>query len=121
MPGQPKGDILDEVTYFEMYIWDLRLTWISDRFASIIILQSPDLYLPCKTHLFVMKKKWNITEKKVWSHPYNFFPGKYAMAELVKKLPSETKTADFAVSSDTITAVQATIYEVIKENSDFAQ
>ena len=43
------------------------------------------------------------------------------MAELVKKLPSETKTADFAVSSDTITAVQATIYEVIKENSDFAQ
>ena len=47
--------------------------------------------------------------------------GKYAMPQLVSKLPSEQKTSDFVVSDDTVTAVQATIYEVIKDNAGFAQ
>jgi hypothetical protein len=47
--------------------------------------------------------------------------GKYAMKQLVQKLPTEKQTQDFPASDDTITAVQATLYEVIKKTSNFAQ
>lgn len=47
--------------------------------------------------------------------------GKYAMRQLVQKLPQENRAPDFLVSDDTVTAVQATLYEVIKKNADFAQ
>ena len=47
--------------------------------------------------------------------------GKYAMRQLVMKLPAENRVPDFPVSDNTITAVQATLYEVIKKNADFAQ
>ncbi len=43
------------------------------------------------------------------------------MRQLVTKLPYDAKPPDFPVSDDTITAVQATLYEVIKKNADFAQ
>lgn len=43
------------------------------------------------------------------------------MRQLVQKLPQENRAPDFLVSDDTVTAVQATLYEVIKKNADFAQ
>ena len=43
------------------------------------------------------------------------------MRQLVMKLPQENKQPDFPVSDDTVTAVQATLYEVVKKNADFAQ
>ncbi len=43
------------------------------------------------------------------------------MHQLVQKLPSETKPSDFPVSDDTVTAVQATLYEVVRKNPEFAQ
>ena len=43
------------------------------------------------------------------------------MQQLVQKLPREGRQPDFVVSDDTVTAVQATLYEVIKRNPDFAQ
>ena len=47
------------------------------------------------------------------------FSGKYAMKQLVAKLPSESNQQDFPTSDQTITAVQATLYEVIKNNPPF--
>lgn len=47
--------------------------------------------------------------------------GKYAMHQLVKKMPLTGQSQDFPASDDTISAVLATLYEVIKKNPDFAQ
>ena len=49
------------------------------------------------------------------------FLGKYAMQQLVSKLPAEGRAPDFPVSDNTIAAILATLYEVIKKNPDFAQ
>ena len=47
--------------------------------------------------------------------------GKYAMHQLVQKLPCEDKPSDFPVSDETITAVQATLYEVVRSTPEFAR
>lgn len=47
--------------------------------------------------------------------------GKYAMRDLVQKLPSGNAQHDQNTSDDTITAVLATINEVIKKNPEFAR
>ncbi|XP_064635966.1 catenin delta-2-like isoform X3 [Lineus longissimus] len=46
--------------------------------------------------------------------------GKYAMQTLIKKLPnSRGQKMDYPVSDDTIAAVLATLYEIVKKNADF--
>eukprot|EP00106_Octopus_bimaculoides_P019685 XP_014787127.1 PREDICTED: armadillo repeat protein deleted in velo-cardio-facial syndrome-like isoform X3 [Octopus bimaculoides] len=45
--------------------------------------------------------------------------GKYAMRQLVLKLPSDNRQSE-ATTDDTICAVIATLYEIIKKNPDFA-
>jgi hypothetical protein len=45
--------------------------------------------------------------------------GKYAMNTLVKKLPNTRQKTDFPVSDDTVAAVLATLYEIVKKNADF--
>lgn len=47
--------------------------------------------------------------------------GKYAMRDLVQKLPSGNPQHDQNTSDDTITAVLATINEVIKKNAEFSR
>lgn len=47
--------------------------------------------------------------------------GKYAMRDLVLKLPSGNPQHDQTTSDDTIVAVLATINEVIKKNAEFAR
>ncbi|XP_041673816.1 catenin delta-2-like, partial [Drosophila eugracilis] len=47
--------------------------------------------------------------------------GKYAMRDLVQKLPSGNLQHDQNTSDDTITAVLATINEVIKKNPEFSR
>ncbi|XP_068148075.1 catenin delta-2 [Drosophila tropicalis] len=47
--------------------------------------------------------------------------GKYAMRDLVQKLPSGNAQHDQNTSDDTITAVLATINEVIKKNPEFSR
>ncbi|XP_033246598.1 catenin delta-2-like [Drosophila miranda] len=47
--------------------------------------------------------------------------GKYAMRDLVQKLPSANVQHDQNTSDDTITAVLATINEVIKKNPEFSR
>ena len=43
------------------------------------------------------------------------------MHQLVQKLPCEDKPSDFPVSDETITAVQATLYEVVRSTPEFAR
>ena len=50
-----------------------------------------------------------------------FITGKYAMKQLVTKLPSQHHQQEYQLSDDTICAIEATLYEVIKNNVDFAQ
>uniref|UniRef100_A0A182WYR9 Uncharacterized protein n=1 Tax=Anopheles quadriannulatus TaxID=34691 RepID=A0A182WYR9_ANOQN len=47
--------------------------------------------------------------------------GKYAMRDLVQKLPSGNPQCDQGTSDDTIAAVLATLNEVIKKNAEFAR
>lgn len=47
--------------------------------------------------------------------------GKYAMRQLVGRLPCDNPRPDFTVSDDTVTAVLATLYEVVRKNMEFAQ
>lgn len=47
--------------------------------------------------------------------------GKYAMRDLVQKLPSGNPQHDQGTSDDTIAAVLATINEVIKKNAEFSR
>lgn len=47
--------------------------------------------------------------------------GKYAMRDLVQKLPSGNPQHDHGTSDDTIAAVLATINEVIKKNAEFSR
>lgn len=47
--------------------------------------------------------------------------GKYAMRDLVQKLPSGNIQHDQGISDDTIAAVLATLNEVIKKNAEFAR
>lgn len=47
--------------------------------------------------------------------------GKYAMKDLVSKLPNGNHQHDFGTSDDTIAAVLATLNEVISKNADFAK
>ncbi|XP_065210266.1 catenin delta-2 isoform X2 [Planococcus citri] len=47
--------------------------------------------------------------------------GKYAMRDLVQKLPSGSLTHDQITSDDTIAAVLATLNEVIKKNAEFSR
>lgn len=47
--------------------------------------------------------------------------GKYAMRDLVQKLPSGNAQHDQGTSDDTIAAVLATLNEVIKKNAEFAR
>ena len=48
--------------------------------------------------------------------------GKYAMTELSQKLPPPDlqRLRDYSVSDQTLCAVLATLYEVIKNNLEFA-
>ena len=48
------------------------------------------------------------------------FSGKYAMRDLVQKLPSSNQ-ADHGTSDDTIAAVLATLNEVIKKHPEFSR
>jgi len=50
-----------------------------------------------------------------------FYLGKYAMRDLVQKLPSGNAQHDQGTSDDTIAAVLATLNEVIKKNAEFAR
>ena len=43
------------------------------------------------------------------------------MKQLVTKLPAENRPQDFPLSDDTICAIEATLYEVVRNNVDFAQ
>jgi len=47
--------------------------------------------------------------------------GKYAMRDLVQKLPSSGRPQDHPASDDTIAAVLATLNEVIKKNAEFSR
>ena len=48
--------------------------------------------------------------------------GKYAMKQLIAKLPAERGEAnEFVVSDETVCAVEATLYEVIKLNQEHAR
>jgi catenin delta-2 len=47
--------------------------------------------------------------------------GKYAMRDLVQKLPSGNPQHDQSTSDDTIAAVLATLNEVIKKNAEFSR
>lgn len=47
--------------------------------------------------------------------------GKYAMRDLVQKLPSGNPQHDQGTSDDTIAAVLATLNEVIKKNAEFSR
>ncbi|KAK6191373.1 hypothetical protein SNE40_003082 [Patella caerulea] len=47
--------------------------------------------------------------------------GKYAMRQLVSKLPQDTRHSELVPPDDTLCAVIATLYEVVKNNQDFAQ
>lgn len=47
--------------------------------------------------------------------------GKYAMKDLVSKLPNGNAQHDYGTSDDTIAAVLATLNEVIAKNADFAK
>jgi hypothetical protein len=47
--------------------------------------------------------------------------GKYAMKDLVSKLPNGNAQHDYGTSDDTIAAVLATLNEVISKNADFAK
>ncbi|XP_044014863.1 catenin delta-2 isoform X4 [Aphidius gifuensis] len=47
--------------------------------------------------------------------------GKYAMRDLIQKLPSGNNQHDQGTSDDTIAAVLATLNEVIKKNAEFAR
>ncbi|KAI1280908.1 Catenin delta-2 [Halotydeus destructor] len=47
--------------------------------------------------------------------------GKYAMKDLVSKLPNGNAQHDYGTSDDTIAAVLATLNEVVSKNADFAK
>lgn len=47
--------------------------------------------------------------------------GKYAIRQLTVKLPERNVPPATPVSDNTIAAVVATVYEVVKHNVDFAQ
>ena len=47
--------------------------------------------------------------------------GKYAMKQLAQKLPCENKPPDFPISDETVSAVEAAVYEIVKKNMEFAQ
>ena len=47
--------------------------------------------------------------------------GKYAMRDLVQKLPSGNAQRDVGTSDDTIAAVLATLNEVIKKHPEFSR
>ncbi len=47
--------------------------------------------------------------------------GKYAMRDLVQKLPSGNPQHDHGTSDDTIAAVLATLNEVIKKHPEFSR
>lgn len=47
--------------------------------------------------------------------------GKYAMKDLVSKLPNGNAQHDYGTSDDTVAAVLATLNEVISKNADFAK
>lgn len=47
--------------------------------------------------------------------------GKYVMHDMVWKLPSQDRPAELTLSNETIAAMEATLYEVIKSSSEFAK
>jgi len=47
--------------------------------------------------------------------------GKYALPHLVRKLPSTTRQSELMLSDETIAAVEAALYEIIKTNSTHAR
>ena len=50
------------------------------------------------------------------------YTGKYAMRQLVEKLPTQNPNPNqFAVSDETICAVEAAVYQVIKANEQHAR
>lgn len=49
------------------------------------------------------------------------FAGKYAIKDLVAKLPSETMPRDQNISDDTISAVLGVLYQTILGNVEFAR
>lgn len=67
---------------------------------------------------------YTLSKKNVLNFIYHFthiFIGKYAMRDLVQKLPSGNAQNDQGTSDDTIAAVLATLNEVIKKNAEFAR
>jgi len=47
--------------------------------------------------------------------------GKYALPHLVRKLPSPVRQSELMLSDETIAAVEAALYEIIKTNSTHAR
>jgi len=47
--------------------------------------------------------------------------GKYVMHDMVSKLPSSRGPAELTLSNETIAAMEATLYEVVKSSSEFAK
>ena len=63
----------------------------------------------------------SILNRKCTSHLDPQFSGKYAMRDLVQKLPSGNQQHDHGTSDDTIAAVLATLNEVIKKHPEFSR
>ena len=67
-------------------------------------------------------KEGTISKRQDNSHTDNFnVAGKYAMRDLVQKLPSGNPQRDVGTSDDTIAAVLATLNEVIKKHPEFSR
>jgi len=47
--------------------------------------------------------------------------GKYALPHLVRKLPSPVRQSELMLSDETVTSVEAALYEIIKTNSTHAR
>lgn len=61
------------------------------------------------------------TQNALFSFAFYVLLGKYAMRDLVQKLPSGNPQHDQGTSDDTIAAVLATLNEVIKKNAEFSR
>ena len=70
----------------------------------------------CKTNL----KSSKLFENLLIEPFFRLFSGKYAMRDLVQKLPAGNQQ-DVGTSDDTIAAVLATLNEVIKKHPEFSR
>ena len=70
---------------------------------------------------FLIEVKLSLEFKFCDDSDIYYIPGKYAMRDLVQKLPSVSPQHDHGTSDDTIAAVLATLNEVIKKHPEFSR